>query len=120
MTDQDKKQFAMMMGGLSAAFRCDSNKETMAIYFQYLGDYSIEAVRFAVDKAITTGERFPVVAKLREQASLYRPPETRKPMIPEYQIEEFSAEEMAKYSKYESADDFFSEMLGEVSEGMAV
>ena len=112
-----------MMGGLSAAFRCDSNKETMAIYFQYLSDYSIEAVRFAVDKAITTCERFPVVAKLREQASLYRPPETRKPMIDDYQIEEFSADELAKYSgstQYESIEEFFEKMLGDVSEKMAV
>lgn len=115
MTDQDKKQFALMMGGMSAAFRCDSNKETMAIYFQYLIDFSVEAVRYAVDQSIKTADRFPTVSKLREYANAYRPPVNRTAIVPEFCIEEFSGEEMEKY-KSMTADDFFKEMESKFGE----
>ena len=98
-----------MMGGLGAAFRCDAGKETMAIYFHYLKDQSLEAVRHAVDYLIKNGDRFPTVSKLREYANAYRPPDKRVPVAPEMQIEEFAEEEMEQY-KGMTADDFFKQM----------
>ncbi len=63
----------------------------MAIYFQYLSDYHLDAVRYAVDQAIKTGDRFPVVKTLREFANGYRPP--RKTPPPLVQIDEFTQQQ---------------------------
>lgn len=106
------------MGGLSAAFRCDCGKETMAVYFRYLQDHSIEAVQHGVDSAIKTLDRFPVVAKLRELSGTYRRPDNRKPVLPKFQIEEFTGER--EPFDQEKADEFFKQMLGDLSEHVAV
>lgn len=90
MTDQDKKPFALLMGEAGAAFGRNPEKETMATYFKYLSDYQLDAVRFAVDQAIKTGERFPVIKTLREFANAYRPPSGKKPMTDAPQIAEFT------------------------------
>lgn len=81
----------------------------MAIYFNYLMDFSIDAVRYSVDQVIKTGERFPAVSLLRNYAGAYRPPVNRRPIIPEFQIEEFNQEEVDRY-KNMTADDFFKNM----------
>jgi hypothetical protein len=88
-------QFAMMMNGIGAAFRCDVSKETMAIFFNYLKNNSIESVRFATDKVIETGERFPTVKLMREHANAYRKPQMYIPSQ-SVQIEEFSQEEIER------------------------
>lgn len=98
-----------MMGGLSAAFLRDSNKETMAVYFQYLIDFSIEAVRYAVDTTIKTAERFPPVSLLRTHANAYRPPTNRTAVIPQFQLEEFSGDDMEQFKNMTPAD-FFKQM----------
>lgn len=103
MKDQDKQMFAVLMNGLGAAFRTDTSKATMAVYFQYLSDYSIEAVRHAVDQTIKNGERFPVVKTLREFANAYRPPINRQPVTDAVQIAEFTETEIES-SKQKLAD----------------
>lgn len=95
MVDSDKTQFALMMNGIGAAFRCDVSKETMAIFFNYLKSNSIESVRYATDKVIETGERFPTVKLMREYANAYRKPINYNPS-PAVQIEEFTQEEIER------------------------
>lgn len=109
MTDSDKKQFAMMMNGVGAAFRCDVSKETMAIYFHYLQSYPIEAVRYAVDKTIETCERFPTVKLMREHAGAWRKPidYSKSNCV---QIEEFTQEEIDR-CKNMSVDDIINEAV---------
>lgn len=94
MTDQDKKPFALLMGEAGAAFGRNPEKETMATYFKYLSDYQLDAVRFAVDQAIKTGERFPVIKTLREFANAYRSPVKRQVATEAVQIAEFTESEI--------------------------
>lgn len=94
MTDQDKKPFALLMGEAGAAFGRNPEKETMATYFKYLSDYQLDAVRFAVDQAIKTGERFPVIKTLREFANAYRPQVKRQVVTEAVQIAEFTTEQV--------------------------
>lgn len=91
----DKKRFAVMMGAVFAAFRCDASKETMAVYFEYLKDQDVEAVRHAVDESIKTLERFPTVAKMREFAGAWRRPVNYTPSSAPM-IEEFTKEEIER------------------------
>lgn len=93
------------MDGLASAYRCEANKETKGVYFHYLKDFSLEAVRYAVDSIIKGCEKFPTVSLLRTHANAYRPPVNRT-VVPAFQIEEFSGEELEKF-KDMTADDFF-------------
>lgn len=94
MQVQDKKQFALLMGEMSAAFGKEANKETMAVYFNHLADYSMDAVNWGINKAIQTGERFPVIKTLRELANAYRPPVSRPVATEAVQIAEFTTEQV--------------------------
>lgn len=113
MTDQDKRPFALLMGEMAAAFSRDMNKETMATYFKHLIDYPLDAVAYAVDKAIKTEERLPVIKTLRELANSYRPPSKRQPITDAPQIEEFSQEQV------EEAKRKVKEMIGSIGGGNA-
>ncbi len=94
MTDQDKKPFAALMAMLGEAFFKDVSKPTMAIYFQYLTDCRIEAIKHAVDEIIKTHDRFPTVKVIREHAATYRPPAGHRqvtsnaPQIAEFTVEQ--------------------------------
>lgn len=112
MKDQDKKQFALLMGEVGAAFGRNPEKEMMSVYFKHLADYSIEAVTWGVEKAIQTGDRFPVIKTLRDLANGYRPPQTRQPVTESVQIPEFT-ETQIKDAKEELAN-----IMGSLSDGM--
>lgn len=88
MTEQDKKPFALLMGEIGAAFGRNPEKETMAVYFKHMADYSLEAVTWAIDKAVKTEERFPVIKTLRELANSYRPTTPRQTATDAVQIAE--------------------------------
>lgn len=84
-----------MMNTIGAAFRCEVSKETMAVFYQYLANYTIEAVVFAIGKCIENCEKFPTVKLLKEYAGAYRKPLTlSSPSI--LQIEEFTQEEIER------------------------
>lgn len=99
MTDQDKKPFAALMAMLGEAFFKDVSKPTMAIYFQYLTDYRIEAIKHAVDEIIKTHDRFPTVKVIREHAATYRPPIRQQQATDATQIAEFTAEQIEESKK---------------------
>lgn len=90
MTKQDWQEFNSLMGEMALAYRTDISKESIKVYGKHLSDYSIEAVSSAVEKAIRTGERFPVIKTLREFAGAYRPPTRRQPVTQAVQISEFT------------------------------
>lgn len=116
MKDQDKQAFALIMGGLGAAYRVNVERETMGVYFRYLASFPIEAVRYAVDQAITRDDRFPAVARLRDFANAYRPSIAH--LIPRIDnlIPEFSeADAVVVPSSDKEAAAFFDQILRSVA-----
>lgn len=94
MTEQDKRPFALLMGEMAAAFNRDMPKETMAVYFKHLIDYPLAAVAWAVDKAIKTDDRLPVIKTIREHAGAYRPPRQQQQATAATQIAEFTTDQV--------------------------
>ena len=86
---ENKIRFAMLLGKLGMAFGSAPDKETMAVYFEFLSDRSFYQVESAITQLIQTGDRFPSVAKIREIASSYREMKTAE-VSNSVQIEEFT------------------------------
>lgn len=73
MTDGDKKEFAAIMATMGAAYRADVSKETMAAFFQFLRNHSLDAVKYAALQAVEHDDKFPSVKRMREFCNAYRP-----------------------------------------------
>lgn len=67
MNLENKEQFAFLMAKLETAFFESASKETVALYFDYLSDLSIEQIKRAVDYLIEKREKrgFPSIAEIR-------------------------------------------------------
>lgn len=67
MKVEDKEQFAFLMAKLETAFFESISKETVALYFDYLNDLSIDQIKRAVDYLIEKREKrgFPSIAEIR-------------------------------------------------------
>lgn len=65
----DKATFQKGMAYLAAAFDLELTRERAAVYWDQLGSLQDEPFLAACKIAVGTGERFPVVARLRD---LYR------------------------------------------------
>lgn len=67
MNLENKEQFAFLMAKLETAFFESVSKETVALYFDYLSDLSINQVTRAVDYLIEKREKrgFPSIAEIR-------------------------------------------------------
>ena len=67
MNLENKKDFAFLMAKLETAFFEATSKETIALYFEYLNDLSINQIKSAVDYLIETREKrgFPAIAEIR-------------------------------------------------------
>lgn len=67
MNLENKEQFAFIMAKLETAFFESISKETVALYFDYLGDLSIEQIKRAIDYLIDKREKrgFPAIAEIR-------------------------------------------------------
>jgi len=63
----DKKKFALLMAKLETAFFESIQKETVALYFDYLNDLAIEQINRAVDYLIDKRDKrgFPAIAEIR-------------------------------------------------------
>ena len=66
MTDSDKPAFAVLITKLAKATREELDKNDMAVYFEALQPFSLEAFAYGVSQAIGKEPRFPSVAKLKE------------------------------------------------------
>ena len=90
--EEDRQQFALLMGELGAAYRLALAKETMAVYFKHLACFPVEAVAWAVDRWIDTERRFPEISQLISLAHEWRP--RRAPVVADCpQIDEFTAQQ---------------------------
>lgn len=105
-TKENRIRFASLMGELGLAFRVDTPKDTMAVYFKYLHDRSMYQVEHAIIDLVKVGDRFPTVSKLREIAGSFREFKTAE-KTESIQIEEFTG---ADY-KPENADEFFKKIM---------
>ena len=67
MNLENKKEFALLMAKLETAFFESASKETVALYFDYLNDLSINQIKRAIDYLIEKRERrgFPTIAEIR-------------------------------------------------------
>jgi len=67
MNLENRKEFAFLMAKLETAFFETASKETVALYFEYLNDLSIDQIKRAVDYLIEKRERrgFPAIAEIR-------------------------------------------------------
>lgn len=67
MNLENKEGFAFWMAKLETAFFESISKETVALYFDYLNDLSVEQIRRAIDYLIERREKrgFPSIAEIR-------------------------------------------------------
>ena len=67
MNLENKEQFAFLMAKLETAFFESISKETVALYFDYLSDLTINQIERAVDYLIEKREKrgFPSIAEIR-------------------------------------------------------
>ena len=67
MNLKNRKEFALLMAKLEAAFFETIPKETVALYVEYLNDLSMNQIKRAVDYLIDKRERrgFPAIAEIR-------------------------------------------------------
>ena len=122
MTDQDYKAFALKMGELSLAFRVDPSVPLFRLYHRRLMPFSLEAVVYAVDKAIDTLDRFPVVSRLRDFALSYREPWQPAVLEDAQQLPEFSDADLQRFEG-KTVDELFAmvtEKFGDSSRGEKV
>lgn len=73
MKEQDKAEFAILMGEMGVAFKTDVDKPTMAVYFNRLQSFTMYQVRRAIDNIISHDDRFPVFSRVRAMASAVKP-----------------------------------------------
>ena len=76
MTSDDKKKFAAIMAALGDAYDTAPTRERIGLYWDALGDLSIDAVGYSARQAIRELKFFPKAAELRDFARTYRPPAT--------------------------------------------
>jgi hypothetical protein len=83
----DKATFSVLIYRLARAVRAELDKQTLAVYYEKLGDYPEVKLAWAIDRAMDTERRFPPVSvllelvKLASMPGLLKPPE--KKLLPE-------------------------------------
>lgn len=70
MLEQDRMQFAQMVAALDVLFGKESSKVKAQLYWEAMQDIPIEVVRLGYEKARTTVDRYPTVAKWRQCCEL--------------------------------------------------
>ncbi len=64
MQEKDKKEFLVLMAMVETAFNEQVSKERAKIYFDFLKNYSMQGVRYAINRAIKELKFFPKVSEL--------------------------------------------------------
>lgn len=111
-TKENRTRFASLMGEMGIAMRAEVNKEMIQVYWKRLHDRSMYQVKSAINQIIDTGDRFPVVSKIRELASTYR--EFKTVEKPVQMLEQFSSADDLPTN----GDEFFKRVFDFTSEGV--
>ena len=80
MTEQDSKEFAVMMGELSISFRSGISQIDIDVYFKHLQEFTLYQLRKAVDRIIEQEEYFPKVSKIKTLARTFNSAPRERPM----------------------------------------
>ena len=92
----DKKIFSVLLFRLANAVREELNKETLAVYYDKLGNAPREKLAWAIDRAIDSERKFPPVSVLLEFVKLAPMPGLPKPPEKKLLPEEMTPPEEAK------------------------
>jgi len=66
MKKQEEKRFLLLLSKLAIAFREKVTEEQASLYAEYLGEFPIEKIEKAVDRAIKELKWFPKISELRD------------------------------------------------------
>lgn len=87
MQDQDREEFAMMMGEMAISFRTEIDRETLETYFKKLIGLTLFQVGLSINKITLMDEYFPKLSRVSTLAATFK----REPGLPvrdSLQIEE--------------------------------
>ena len=105
MNKNNEREFAILMGKMSLAFRTEISQAHVALFFEKMEGCSMYQVRRAINEVVETSDHFPYLSKLLTLARSFRREPTPKPRDL-VQIEEVATPDGAPTNK----EDFFKAM----------